>query len=899
MPDELRKSGFDPAVLLDAETEVVVRTAMGEVVAFPDAERPPIRAAFLRHLLLGLPAVAPGQATGEPWPIRLPGVRIRGARIDGDLDLAGCAGSENAGLPSLVMECCDITAPVDLTNARLALLSLRGSRIGEIRARGVRIDVPFDLAAVTPLGAYAWVDAHAAVIAGDLQARGAHLHAPPARPGTAHRDARYALRLSGADIRGSIDLMGGVIAVGGISLDTAHVGGDVVARGARVTAGEGDAIGAQAGRFDGVVILADGFVAEGVVWLMGARIAGTLDMNGASLANRPEDGVGVVLSADTAAIGGSLLMRNGFTAAGGISLRGAKISSSIECDGASLTSQITDGSGVAFAADHAEIGGAVLLRNGFAARGSVSLIGTRIGGNLECDGASLANPTEDGTGAALTAENASIGGAVLLRYGFVAQGAISLLGSTVDSNVECCGASLENWPEAGSRETLRLANVEIAGDVLLNRGFTSLGYVSLWGTKIGRDLDCSAATFIGPSPAASARTDAGAIVATNLTVAGDVRLIGTTVLGRLDCEHIHVGGSLIWEGLRFPVEIGREPASHRYQPGRDAPARLLLSHARVGAAIVARDLTAEVDLSIDLGGASAGTLDDEGFPAGWGVGRSKQGRFCPLNLDGFVYDRFAHLPADEATSLGAALTGFVRWASLSGRGHSVSWALRLARRMATRLHSVLHVQRAHVRQRLAWVRQQHRHANEFHPQPYRHLAKVLRAQGHYQAAREVAIAEQWDTPSSNWVSRALRPIWGLCFGFGLSPVSATLTLAVLLAVGTGGVWWAWKKSHVLAINYNYSMTEVTEVPVFLRPAKEQATAGAPQCGKHDILPVFYAMDMMLPVIALHEQEKCGVDSRPGTEMWQAFWAIFSVIGKLATSLALLTYSGVLKPREDG
>ena len=121
---------------------------------------------------------------------------------------------------------------------------------------------------------------------------------------------------------------------------------------------------------------------------------------------------------------------------------------------------------------------------------------------------------------------------------------------------------------------------------------------------------------------------------------------------------------------------------------------------------------------------------------------------------------------------------------------------------------------------------------------------MLRAQGHYQAAREVAIAEQWDTPSSNWVSRALRPIWGLCFGFGLSPVSATLTLAVLLAVGTGGVWWAWKKSHVLAINYNYSMTEVTEVPVFLRPAKEQATAGAPQCGKHDILPVFYAMDIL-------------------------------------------------------
>ena len=114
-------------------------------------------------------------------------------------------------------------------------------------------------------------------------------------------------------------------------------------------------------------------------------------------------------------------------------------------------------------------------------------------------------------------------------------------------------------------------------------------------------------------------------------------------------------------------------------------------------------------------------------------------------------------------------------------------------------------------------------ANEFHPQPYRHLAKVLRAQGHYHAAREVAIAEQWATPASNWVSRLLRPIWGVCFGFGLSPVRATLTVVVLLAIGTGGVWWAWKQAHVLSINYSYAMTEVADGPVFL-----QAERGRPR-----------------------------------------------------------------------
>jgi hypothetical protein len=885
MPDELRPLEFDPTILRDAEAEVIDRTARGEVAVFPDADRPAIRAAFMRHLLLGLPV------NGETWPIRLPGVRIRGARFEETLDLSDCAGPAGAGLPPLALEACDIAAPIDLTSARLARLSLRGSRIGEVQARGLRIDGSFDFSAVSPLADTAWIDAHAAVIDGDLVGRGARLQIPPPRPGIAHRDARYALRLSGADIRGSIDLMGEFTAIGGIALDTAHVRGDVVARGARVGAGEGDAIGAQAARFDGVVILGDGFIAAGVIWLMGARIAGTLDMNGARLANRAEDGSGVVLAADTAEIGGSLLLRNGFVAEGAISLRGAKIGSSLECDGASLANATADGSGVTLAADHSVIGGAVLLRNGFTSQGAISLIGIKIGGNLECDGASLTNATPDGMGVALVAENAVIGGAVLLRHGFTARGGVSLLGATIGSNVECCGASMENWSDAGSRETLRLTNVEIAGDVLLNQGFTSLGYVSLWGTKIGRDLDCSTATFIGPSPAAGGRSTAGAVVATNLAVAGDVKLIDVTVLGRLDCEHLETGGSLIWDGLTFPREVSHAGTQYRYRPGVDASARLLLAHARIGAAIMARDLTSAVEFSIDLGGARAGTMEDQGFPAGWGVGRERRGLFCTLNLDGFVYDRFGYLPADDTGSIGVALSAFGRWASVSGRGHSAAWAVQMTRRL-------LRVRRAYVRQRLVWVQLQQQKAGEFHPQPYRHLAKVLRAQGHYHAAREVAIEEQWATPASNFLSRLLRWIWGTCFGFGLSPMRATLTVAVLLAIGTGGVWWAWTRAHVLVINYGYAMTEVTDSPVFIRPEKGQATVGAPACGKHDIQPLFYAMDMMLPVIALHEEAKCYVDTRPGTEIWQALWSIYSFLGKLVTSLALLTYSGVLKPKEE-
>ena len=57
------------------------------------------------------------------------------------------------------------------------------------------------------------------------------------------------------------------------------------------------------------------------------------------------------------------------------------------------------------------------------------------------------------------------------------------------------------------------------------------------------------------------------MVATNLAVAGDVKLIDVTVLGRLDCEHLATGGSLIWDGLRFPREIVRAKRAIATAPG--------------------------------------------------------------------------------------------------------------------------------------------------------------------------------------------------------------------------------------------------------------------------------------------------------------------------------------------
>ncbi|HUK67346.1 MAG TPA: hypothetical protein VLW50_01095 [Streptosporangiaceae bacterium] len=72
---------------------------------------------------------------------------------------------------------------------------------------------------------------------------------------------------------------------------------------------------------------------------------------------------------------------------------------------------------LALVAERLKVGGSTLLRNGFTAAGAVSLLGADITGNLECDGAKF-NGT-DASGNALNADGLKVGHSVLLRHGFI------------------------------------------------------------------------------------------------------------------------------------------------------------------------------------------------------------------------------------------------------------------------------------------------------------------------------------------------------------------------------------------------------------------------------------------------------------------------------------------------
>jgi hypothetical protein len=58
----------------------------------------------------------------------------------------------------------------------------------------------------------------------------------------------------------------------------------------------------------------------------------------------------------------------------------------------------------------------------------------------------------------------------------------------------------------------------------------------------------------------------------------------------------------------------------------------------------------------------------------------------------------------------------------------------------------------------------------------------------------------------------------------------------------------------------------------------------------------YAADMVVPFIPLHQEGKCEIKSDPGwgPTVWRSLKAAYSLTGWVIFSLALVTFSGMLK-----
>jgi hypothetical protein len=718
---------------------------------------------------------------------------------------------------------------------------------------------------------------------------GARLLGPKPRPvdDVKPSDRHYALWLANADVRGSIFLLNNFVAEGGVCVRSARIRGDIWATGAKISKGEGFALNAQAARIGDVVALNDGFTADGTVWLLAAEIGARLLLDGATLngtderRNTEPHRDRRALQASNIHVGACVYMDK-FTAHGEVNFSGATIRGSFRCAGATLSNRTPDGRARALVATNAELGNEVQFDR-VKVEGGMNLNGARVGGRLSFDGAEINNRTADGSGVALSAIGARIGGNLrLASLGahvsadggqgsiFRSYGRSNFNGAEVGGDLEFQGCSLYNSTDDGSGIALSTKRIRVGGNVEFSDDFSVQGATMLGGATVGRGVRFRRAEFKNKSRSA--------IYAKDMRIGDDLLLEDTVAEGDLRLERIDVTGSLVWDGLRISCE--RKDNS---RPPLD------LRNGRIGSVLKAKKLSFEPPSSIDLCGMRAGAIEHT-WPQGWGS------HLCPgqsgltVNFDGLTYER---IKLDPAALPGSSLSPTrIRHSRIFGR-----WRSPLADKYGR------------------WLGLQKKQAadeeNDFFPQPYRQLARVLRNQGEESAARDIAILEQWKAPKPGLLPKLVRWAFGFGFGFGLSRCKAIATLIVFLLLGTIGVRMA-KSRDMLMESVVVASTGAEILPpdgkdppprlkrAVLRldgsgvgPATEVYCTDAANTWTDDLV---YAADMLVPFIPLHQEGKCEIVPRSdwSSGIWRFLKAAYEVTGWIVFSLALVTFSGMLR-----
>ncbi|MCV4268894.1 membrane-associated oxidoreductase [Pseudomonas capsici] len=156
-------------------------------------------------------------------------------------------------------------------------------------------------------------------------------------------------------------------------------------------------------------------ISVGRVNLDGADIKGQITFSEASLDGKG----GWALSAENIVCQGSLHL-GGVKTNGMISLLASRIGGGITCDRACFSVS----EGPAFAADRTIVDGSVFMRDGFLAKGGVRFLGAKVHGQFNCIGGEF----EGGKSDALAMDGAFVGGSLFLGRGFKARGAVALRG---------------------------------------------------------------------------------------------------------------------------------------------------------------------------------------------------------------------------------------------------------------------------------------------------------------------------------------------------------------------------------------------------------------------------------------------------------------------------------------
>ncbi len=188
----------------------------------------------------------------------------------------------------------------------------------------------------------------------------------------------------------------------------------------------------------------------------------------------------------------SFLSLKGSTCSQGINICGANISGDFNCSEGNF---INKGKR-AFWAKHIQVSGDLFLIDSYV-NGEANLSGAKIEGNIDCSRGVFINPAPAKSSSqneiyALDIRLAKVDGKVCFNS-FRVAGHVYALEMKIDGDLDCTGGSIVN--ETGNYHAISIDRSSIGGDVLLCQGFSATGQVRLIGTTIAGDLDCSGGEF--------------------------------------------------------------------------------------------------------------------------------------------------------------------------------------------------------------------------------------------------------------------------------------------------------------------------------------------------------------------------------------------------------------------
>ncbi|MCX6828495.1 MAG: hypothetical protein NT002_04360 [candidate division Zixibacteria bacterium] len=329
-------------------------------------------------------------------------------------------------------------------------------------------------------------------------------------------------------------------------------------------------------------------------------------------------------------------------------------------------------------------------------------------------------------GLALTADGIIVKGDVLLREGFKAEGGIRMLGADIGGDFDCRKGAFTNV----HGHALSADGIKVKGGVFLAEGFKAQGEVRMPMANIGSVLSCIEGEFINEGGkalnAGGIKIKGAVFFREGFRAKGEVRFQGAVIGGDLDC----IAGEFTNAGRKaLNVQNAKIGGNVLMREAFNPQGTVSLVFAHISGSLEYLDVESPDKATLDLRSAKVGTLYDNenSWPA--------KGN---LLMDGFEYDIIADKAEKDAEM------------------------------------------------RLKWLRLQPE--DQFRPQPYEQLAKVLEKMGHENDARKIRIAKNNDRLRIEknkipWYERYWLRLLGKSISYGYRPLKAIPWMTGFIMLG--------------------------------------------------------------------------------------------------------------------